>query len=168
MPLQSTNYYPGLDGLRGLVAGVLTAVIARENAGLLDTRRLRPNALTAISFIVLIVVVALISRSNPTHGSIWTLEWLFAALFFVMFISLIQSTGISSKILSSRFCVSIGRASYSLYLTHIIAIYIVIKRVSPEQHGILSAAIVLLLLTSVYYVIVERPFVIMSKRISVK
>jgi peptidoglycan/LPS O-acetylase OafA/YrhL len=89
-------------------------------------------------------------------------------LFFVMFICLIRSNGIGSKILSSRFCVTIGRASYSLYLTHIIAIYIVIKRVPPEHHGILPAAIALLAVTSVYYLLVEKPFVILSKRIRVK
>ncbi|MGA8258841.1 MAG: acyltransferase family protein [Arenicellales bacterium] len=133
-----------------------------------DDKYLRPNALTQISFLVLVLVVALVSLSSPTHESIWRLEWLFAMLFFVMFISLIHSNGTIGRILSSRMGVSIGRASYSLYLTHIIAFHIVTKRVPHGYRGTFSAAIVIFALASVYHLIVERPFVVSSKSIRVK
>jgi len=150
------------------VGGVFTAVIAQKNPTLPGSANSRHNALAAITFIALVVLVAAISRSNPTHESIWRQEWLFAALFFVLFISLIRSKGIVSSVLSSRICVSIGHASYSLYLVHIIAIYIVIKRVSASRHGVLSALAVLFVLTLAYYLLVERPFVIISKKIRVR
>ena len=150
------------------VAGIFAAILAQKMPAVLHTWRPGPNARTAIAFIALSLTVVLISRSSPTHGSIWTLEWWFIALFFLMFLSLLQSNGLIGNILSSRFCTAIGRASYSLYLTHIIAIHIVIDRVSPEYQGILAAVIVLSVLTFIYYMFMEKPFVILSKRIRVK
>jgi peptidoglycan/LPS O-acetylase OafA/YrhL len=149
------------------VAGVFTAVIASKSPGLLHGTRIRWNSLTLLSFLSFALVVTLVSQSDPTQGSIWRLEWLFAALFFVMFISLIHSDGIISTILSSRLCASIGRASYSLYLTHIIAISIVFRFVPHEYQGILPGVVVLIALTATYYMLVERPFVVLSKRIKV-
>ena len=149
------------------VAGVFTAVMVRNNSRLLDIWNLSWNALSAISFVALAVVVALLSTYQPTHGVIWTLEWLFAPLFFILFISLIKSTGFTGRILSNPLSTTIGHASYSLYLVHIIGICFVSRRISPEYQGFLSAAMVLVVLTSAYYMLVERPFVILAKRIRV-
>jgi peptidoglycan/LPS O-acetylase OafA/YrhL len=150
------------------VAGIFTATTARKTLGLLDGRSLPWNALALLSSLSFVLLVALFSQSDPTQQFIWKFEWLFAALFFLMFISLVHSNGAISRLLSSKACVWIGSASYSLYLIHVIAFHIVIDRLAPRYIGAMIAGLVLLVLTSIYYKLFERPFVQLSKRISVK
>lgn len=147
------------------IAGVLTSVSVRKIPRAPGGKRLSWNALALISFLVFVLVVGLISQSDPTQASIWNLEWLFAVLFFVMFTSLVRSDGVLSRIFSSRLAVTLGRVGYSIYLIHIIAFYIVVKYIDPK--GILAAALVLIFLTSFYYMLFEKPFVRLSKRIRV-
>jgi peptidoglycan/LPS O-acetylase OafA/YrhL len=149
------------------IAGVFTAVVLRRYRDLLGNRLIHRNALTAVSFLLLVLVVVLISQSSPTQESIWKLEWLFAALFFAIFTCLVGSDGAISRFFSSRLCAAIGRASYSLYLIHIIAFYVVTTRIGQEYRGPLTAMLVVFVLTWLYYAIMERPFVRLSKRIVV-
>jgi len=147
------------------VAGVLAAVVAKQNRDLLDRQLTRPNALTLASFLVLALAVARISHDNPTQKFIWTLDWLFAALFFVMFTSLLRSNGAISKVLSSRFGGALGGASYSLYLVHIIAFQVIVAQVGRHYQGMLAAIVVLIVLTSLYHLLVERPFIRLGRKI---
>lgn len=149
------------------VAGIFASVVARKIPGWRYSKLFHWNALALISFAAFILAVALISRSRPTQEFIWKLEWLFAALLFVLFISLVHSDGVMNKLFSSRVCVLIGRVSYSLYLIHIIAFYIVIHHFSRKHHGIVAAILVLLVVTPAYYALFERPFVRLSKKIKV-
>ena len=149
------------------VAGVLAAAVAKKSPGLLDNKLLQRNALTLISFLVLFVIVAFVARSNLPQDSVWKLQWLLSPLFFVMFISLVRSDGIASRLLSSRVGITLGHVSFSLYLVHIIAYNIVTAYLGERYQGILAAVVVLFVMTSVYYALFERPFVRLSKRITV-
>jgi len=157
--------WPGFTSI--FVAGAFTAVMAKRNPNLLNNRLLNRNALTLVSVLALILVVALVSHSGPTQKSIWQLQWLFAALFFIMFMSLVRSDGAVSRLLSSPAFIRLGRSSYSLYLIHLIAFYIFIEHLARRNLAIPTAAVVLVILTSLYYAVVERPFVRLSKQIKV-
>jgi peptidoglycan/LPS O-acetylase OafA/YrhL len=161
---QTPDQWAGFTSV--FVAGIFTAVVVKKNRGWLDAKLKRPNALAVMSILALVLMVALISQSSPTQKSIWKFEWLFAALFFVLFTSLARSDGIISKFLSTRPFIALGRASYSLYLIHIIAYYIVVTYVVGKYQGVFLATITLLILTSLYYVLVERSFVRLGKRIT--
>lgn len=150
------------------VAGILTADIMRQYPRLLVNHPVLGVALEFASFLGLTLAVALISRSEPTQRSIWALEWLFAILFFVMFLSVIRAGGPIGRLLSSRFSVTIGRASFSLYLIHIIAFYASRKHIGDEFQGTATAIAVVAFLTMLYYLAVERQFVRLSKRITVE
>ncbi len=157
--------WPGFTAI--FVAGVFTAVMAKKTGGVLDGRLLGWHGLSAFSFLVLILIVALVSHLSATQMSIWRFDGLFAVLFFVMFISLIRSGGAIGRMLSTKVCAALGRASYSLYLVHIIAFYIVVTYVEQAYRGKVMAVVVLIILTSLYHVFVEKPFVRLSKRIVV-
>jgi peptidoglycan/LPS O-acetylase OafA/YrhL len=148
------------------LAGAFAAVAASKISGAASGKPLPWNALALISFAALALTVAQVSRFRLPQASIWQLEWLFACLFLVMFVSLVRSGGIVARILSSRPCVALGRVSYSLYLIHIAAYYFTIKYL-PHGHRGMWAVLALLLLTLAYYVLFERPFVRLSKRIAV-
>jgi peptidoglycan/LPS O-acetylase OafA/YrhL len=141
--------------------------VAKKAGGLLNGKVLRWHGIVVFSFLILILVVVLVSHFSPTQKSIWRFDGLFAPLFFVMFTSLIRSNGAIGRMLSTRVCVALGRASYSLYLIHIIAFYVVVTYMDQAYHGIVMAVVVLIILTSLYHVLVERPFVRLSKRIIV-
>jgi len=157
------GHWAGFTSL--FVAGVLAAVVAKNYRHFLDRQITRPNALTLTSFLVLALAVARISHDNPTQKFIWTLDWLFAALFFVMFTSLLRSNGAISKVLSSRFGAALGGASYSLYLVHIIAFYVVLAQFGRHYQGMPAAIVVLLVLTTLYHLLVERPFIRLGRKI---
>ena len=148
------------------LAGAFAAVVASKISGAASGKPLLWNTLALISFAAFALMVALVSRFSLPQASIWQLEWLFACLFLVMFVSLVRSHGIVARILSSRLCVALGRVSYSLYLIHIAAYYFAIKYLPGGNRAIL-AVLALLLLTPAYYVLFERPFVRLSKRIAV-
>jgi peptidoglycan/LPS O-acetylase OafA/YrhL len=148
------------------LAGAFAAVVAKRISNMASGRPLPWNTLALISFAALALVVALVSRFSLPQASIWQLEWLFACLFLVIFVSLVGSDGIVVRILSSRLCVALGRVSYSLYLIHIIAYYFAIKYLPGGHRGML-AVLALVLLTPAYYLLFERPFVRLSKRIAV-
>jgi peptidoglycan/LPS O-acetylase OafA/YrhL len=150
------------------VAGVLTAETMRKYPDFLARRPKLSGVLAFASFLGLALTVALISRSEPTQDSIWAVEWWFALLFFVMFVSLIRAGGPINRLLSSRSSVMIGRASYSLYLIHIIAFYASLKHFGHEFQGIATTIAVLALLTTLYYLVVERRFIRLSKTITVE
>jgi peptidoglycan/LPS O-acetylase OafA/YrhL len=98
----------------------------------------------------------------------WQKEWLFVPVLFVLFTSLLCADGLVSRILASRPGVILGRMSYSLYLVHIIG-FMIAKRWLPEElPGAIAAILVLVVLTPVFFVLFERPFVRLSKRIVVE
>ena len=148
------------------VAGAFTAVIANDTP--LPARQQRGfwNATALISFAAFMVVIGLLSRLHPTQEFLWQFEWLFAGLFFVMFLSLVRSNGTLNRLLSSPLAVTLGRTSYSLYLVHIIAYYAVISSFPPWLHGAPMAILVSFVICTGYYFLVERPFVQWSKTIS--
>ncbi|MEZ5830671.1 MAG: acyltransferase [Dongiaceae bacterium] len=148
------------------IAGAFTAAAARKVPDAWSVR-LPWNALTLISFAALALIVALVSRFELTQASIWQLEWLFAGLFLVMFVSLVRSDGVVGRLLSSRLGVVLGQVSYSLYLIHIIAYYFAIKHFSAGRYGVLAAILALLVLVPAYHLLFERPFVRLSKMIAV-
>ena len=149
------------------VAGVFTSVVvARERSEWMD-RVPPPGTRAAMGMAALVILVVVVSRSAPTHASIWKLAWVFAAVFFVLFDGLVRGDGFVSRVLSNRGAVALGRASYSLYLVHIIAINIVSQRMAGEYQGFFVAASVMTILTASYYLVFERPFIRMSKRIRV-
>lgn len=148
-------------------AGVVTAEIMRRYPGLLTSRPAQGRALAFAGFIAFALTVALVSRFEPTQASIWSLDWLFALLFFAMFAGLIRTGGPIGRVLSSRYSVMIGRASYSLYLIHIIAFYASVKHFGREYQGIVTTIAVVAFLAAFYYLLVERRFVRLSKRIVV-
>jgi peptidoglycan/LPS O-acetylase OafA/YrhL len=149
------------------VAGAFTAAVAKDLP--VSSRRwpIPSNALAPVSLAAFALAVGLLSRSRPTQAVMWQLEWMFAGLFFVMFLSLVWSNGPVSRLLSSRPAVAIGRASYSLYLVHIIAYHVVTRHLPAELHGMPAATLVLAALCSGYYFLFERPFVRLSKKIPV-
>jgi peptidoglycan/LPS O-acetylase OafA/YrhL len=161
IPLPSQ--WPGFTSV--FVAGVFTAVVAKNHRRFLDSRLTHANALTLASFLVLALTVALISQSGPTQKFIWGLDWLFSVLFFVMFTSLLRSDGIIGKALASRIGTALGRASYSLYLVHIIAFYIVLTEFGRPYQGMVAAVVVLSILTPLYHLLVERPFIRLGRKI---
>ena len=149
------------------VAGAFTAVLTKEKRVWLEDRLTHPNALAAGSLLVLALVVGLTSQSNPTQQSIWKFQWLFALLFFVMFVSLIGSNGGIRRTLSSRPSLALGRVSYSLYLVHIIAYQFVVKYIPAEFRGMPIAVVVLFVLTSICYLLAEKPFLRLSRSVPV-
>ena len=171
LALMFLNHVGALPGmwmgyLSIFLAGAFAAVASRSISGAAGGKPFPWNALALISVAALALMVALVSRFGLTQADIWQLEWLFACVLLVMFVSLVRSDGIVARILSSRPCVALGRASYSLYLIHIIAYYFAIKYY-PGGPRLIWAILALLLLTSAYYVLFERPFVRWSKKIAV-
>ena len=126
------------------LAGAFAAVVASKISGAASGKPLPWNTLALISFAAFALMVALVSRFSLPQASIWQLEWLFACLFLVMFVSLVRSHGIVARILSSRLCVALGRVSYSLYLIHIAAYYFAIKYLPGGNRGILAVLALLL------------------------
>jgi peptidoglycan/LPS O-acetylase OafA/YrhL len=149
------------------VAGAFTAVVAKDLPVASRRWPIPWNALAPIGFGAFALAVGLLSRSRPTQAFMWQFDWMFAGLFFVMFLSLLRSDGPVSRLLSSRPAVAIGRASYSLYLVHIIAYHVVTRHLPAELHGMPAAVLVLAVLCTGYHVLCERPFVRLSKRIAV-
>jgi peptidoglycan/LPS O-acetylase OafA/YrhL len=147
------------------VAGALAAVVSKELPPASRQRQAAWNAVSLASFAAFVLVVGLLSRLRPTQAFLWQLEWLFASLFFVMFLSLVRSDGVLDRLLSSPLAVALGRTSYSLYLVHIIAYYVVRSHMPAAVHGMPMAILVLSILCAGYYFLVERPFVQLSKRI---
>jgi hypothetical protein len=83
------------------VAGALAAVISKESPPGSQRRRAAWNAVALASFAAFNFLMGLLSRSRPTQALLWQLEWLFASLFIVMFLSLVRSDGILNRLLSS-------------------------------------------------------------------
>lgn len=154
------------------VAGAFAAVVSKGIQAPVSGKPHPWNAFVLISSASLVVIVALVSWFDLTQSSIWHLEWLFAGLFLVMFVSLVRSDGIVARLLSSRPGVVLGRVSYSLYLIHIAVYYVVLKYYSVLKHisfghYAVAAFLALLVLTPAYYMLFERPFVRLSKMIAV-
>ena len=126
------------------------------------------NMIASGSLLAFAILVFVISRASPTQHTIWQLDWLFALLFLVLFASLLRSDGALRKALSWRISVLIGRMSFSLYLVHIIGFHLTRKYLGWSPNMMIAACIVLAALTLVYYLAVERWFVLLSKRISVR
>lgn len=148
------------------VAGVFTAATAKAIPASFG-RRAQWNALASGSLGAFVLAVFLISRSEPTQSGIWKHAWMFSPLLFVLFVALVRSDGLVSRTLSSRVFVAIGRASYSLYLVHIIGFHVVLDLLPPQYSGLPAAIAVLLVLVPAYYLLFERPFVQLSRRIAV-
>ena len=160
LPAMWTGY------LSMFVAGAFTAVVANDRSPARLQPRLPWNTLALGGFVSFAIVVALFSRCRPTQAFLWQFEWLFAALFFVLFLGLVRSNGTIARILSSPLAVTIGRTSYSLYLIHIVAYYVVASRFPAALHGMPMAIVVLCVFCFGYFFLFERPFVRWSKRIS--
>lgn len=148
------------------LAGAFAAVVSNKIAGAARGKPVPWNGLALASVAGLALMVAAASRFRLSQESLWQLEWLFAALLLVMFVSLVRSGGTLARVLASRPAVALGRASYSLYLMHIAAFYFAIEYL-PGTHRGLLALLALLLLTPAFYLVFERPFVRLSKRIAV-
>jgi peptidoglycan/LPS O-acetylase OafA/YrhL len=149
------------------VAGVFAAIMAPRLSDTLLREPRRRDMVVWASVAALAVAVWMISLSEPTHASMWRMEWLFAPLLFVLFTSLAGSQGRIAALLSSRPMVMLGKASYSIYLVHLVAIYLVIHRVGAVLGGFATYVLVLACLATAYYLLVERPFVRLSKKIKV-
>jgi peptidoglycan/LPS O-acetylase OafA/YrhL len=148
------------------VAGVLTAV-ARERLPPLPRLKSRHwNALAGASLVVFFAAVGVLASFKPTWHQIWQKEWLFAPLLFVLFIALGRTDGAVSRLLSSRAGVMLGRVSYSIYLTHIIA-FALVGRMLPHFQNVLTGGLMVAAVATINYLAVERPFVRLSKRIRV-
>jgi peptidoglycan/LPS O-acetylase OafA/YrhL len=149
-------------------AGALTSALQRGfRRSVASGWRPSWNSQVLAGLLGLSAVTSFVSRSSPTQASIWQMDWLFAIIFFVIFTSLIRSDGVVNSMLSSRPCVAIGRASFSLYLIHIIAFQVTTELFPPQLQGIAAAFLVLLVMTTGFYFFCERPFVMMCKRIKV-
>ena len=149
------------------VGGVCTGILAKRLPDVLIGEPGRREALVWASVLGLAAAFAIIAGSEPTHASMWHLEWLFVPLCFVMFTSLVGSQGPIAKVLSSCAMVTLGKASYTIYLVHIIAFYVVIHRVGAVIGDVATYVVVLAGLAAVYYLFIERPFVRLSKQVTV-
>jgi peptidoglycan/LPS O-acetylase OafA/YrhL len=103
---------------------------------------------------------------RPTQAEVWQAAWLFAPLLFVLFVGLRHASGLVTRLLSSRVATLLGRVSYSLYLTHIIA-FTLASRWFTGHDDALTGGLAAAALAAVYFLAVERPFVRLSRRIVV-
>jgi peptidoglycan/LPS O-acetylase OafA/YrhL len=148
------------------VAGVLTAVAKERLPALPVLKPWHWNALAGACLLLFFAAVGVLASFKPTWHQSWQKEWLFAPLLFVLFIALGRTDGAVSRLLSSRAGVMLGRASYSIYLTHIIA-FALLGRLLPHFQNVLTGGLIVAAVATIYYVAVERPFVRLSKRIRV-
>ena len=157
--------WPGYIAI--FTAGVFTSLAMKSGFELpAFTRRANTFAPASLSAFALLVFV--IGQSSPTQHMIWQLEWLFALVLFILFVSLLKSDGVLNKVLSQRVSVWIGRTSYSLYLVHIIGFHLTRNYLGASPSMMIAACLVLAALTLIYYLAVERLFVRLSKMVRVR
>lgn len=137
-------------------------VLARNFAVVSQWYRSRSTSLRAL--LVILSVVFYFGGHRRPHGSLW-----FMTIGSLIFIVLSLSSQRAGAFLSYRAPVYLGRISYSLYLIHIPVLF----ALAITLHHKISWWLILPLyvctsiaLASIFYLLVERPFTQLSRRVA--
>jgi len=120
-----------------------------------------PSTVAFVGSFAAVIGAPFASRYLPTQGHIDTLLWVFPTA--IMFIITLQNEQLWSRWLQRRSLVFLGQMSYSLYLTHTIAIELWVKRGAPITLGemlidIAGAFILMAVFSYVLHQQMEKPY----------
>lgn len=149
------------------VAGMLAAMTAERVARRFTLSGKQWDFVAAVSLAAFFLSVLILAQFKPTQTESWQKEWLFAPILFALFVAVLHADGWVVRVLASGPARLLGRVSYSLYLTHIIAFTLVLRWLPAPFQGALTGALAVLVLTALYYCAIERPFVRLSRKIIV-
>jgi len=123
--------------------------------------------LTLAGFAALAIAVTVVIVIELQRGVYWRMAWVLSPIFAVIFVGLLRGDSLFRRALSSRPALLCGQVSYSLYLIHMLAFHLVGAALPEDWRNPATAVAALLVMVPLFYLLCERPFVRLSKRISV-
>ena len=175
LSIASTMAYPVLGNqnalplfLCGLLAGLAYKSSTLEKPSKISQfLEKKSNVILIILFVLYIVMILSTGYLiENTFEVFWARSWYLAPFVAgLVFFTAISSKGLAA-IFSHPFARWIGRISFSLYLLHKFAIYIVINYFPENFQNLFISLILIFLTATAFYYIIERPFAILAKKVT--
>jgi peptidoglycan/LPS O-acetylase OafA/YrhL len=177
LSMASSMVYPVLGNQNALplfLCGVL-ASLAYKNSTLKEPSKVsrvlekKANMILIILFVLyLVMILSTEYLIENTFEVFWSRSWYLAPFVAgLVFFTAISTKGLAS-VFSHPFARWTGRISFSLYLLHKFAIYIVVNYFPKNFQNLFVSLILIFLIAIVFYFIIERPFAILARKINSK